>query len=312
MHPLNDGVVGLRISNLLHLSTGEDLGAGDRKTWTKYLLVELHSVYTGERISKLLSKLSMPSKQAFVIFRDELSSLMGGRIPDVSEVILRPSLMPPWSVTGNDALDVVPDFKLPQQCQGSTRKVPLTCDPALLARWVSKCEECHGNRCADSTFARTPGLRLLDVHTMRLMQPEASAAVRYVALSYVWGEHPFMSLRIANLTEILRTGFVVDNKLHPAIKDSIQILRGMNQRYLWVDALCIVQDCETDKSVQIAQMGSIYSNAVFTIIAAPARNSDDLGLPGVSIHAPRPQGRVFSQKQHLPIGRGQLASWLGR
>ncbi|KIV81750.1 hypothetical protein PV11_03912 [Exophiala sideris] len=285
VRPLNTAIAVLSISISHPLSTGEDLNAGDRKTWTKCLLVELHDT---DRFSRL-------PKQGSVICRSELKQLTSWTPPNVSPLILRPSLVPPQSATGNGLLDIVSDFTLPQQYHGSARKVPLTCNPALLARWVSKCEQCHGTRCADNTLTRTPGLRLLDVSTMRLIQPEANAAVRYVALSYVWGTQPFMSLRRANLTEISRNGFVADENLHPAIRDSIQILRGMKQRYLWVDALCIIQDCETDKSVQIEQMGSIYSNAFFTIFAAPAIDSNYLGLPGVRLRVPQHKGRVFAR-----------------
>jgi len=56
----------------------------------------------------------------------------------------------------------------------------------------------------------------------------------------------------------------------------------MGERYLWVDALCIIQDDSMDKEWQIARMGSIYSSAVFTIVAACGVDAD-AGLPGVRL-----------------------------
>jgi len=54
---------------------------------------------------------------------------------------------------------------------------------------------------------------------------------------------------------------------------------GVN--YLWADALCIVQDDDSDKADQISHMGSIYAHAEFTIVAAVGHDSN-AGLPGIN------------------------------
>lgn len=54
------------------------------------------------------------------------------------------------------------------------------------------------------------------------------------------------------------------------IQDAIKITRLLGFEYLWVDALCIIQDSETDKVAEINAMGSIYKNAAITIAAANA------------------------------------------
>ncbi|GKZ23752.1 hypothetical protein AbraIFM66951_000594 [Aspergillus brasiliensis] len=51
--------------------------------------------------------------------------------------------------------------------------------------------------------------------------------------------------------------------------------------YLWVDRLCIIQDEEESKSVQISAMGDIYSHSVVTICAVAGEDANH-GLPGVS------------------------------
>ena len=61
-------------------------------------------------------------------------------------------------------------------------------------------------------------------------------------------------------------------------------------RYLWVDALCIVQDDPILSHDQISQMGSIYLKAIFTIVAAAGKDAD-AGLPGV-----RPWSRTVDQQ----------------
>jgi hypothetical protein len=62
--------------------------------------------------------------------------------------------------------------------------------------------------------------------------------------------------------------------------------------FLWVDALCIVQDDEHGKISQIRNMDTVYSNAYVTIVQAaeeltnsdqrPRDQNSTVGLPGVS------------------------------
>ena len=70
-----------------------------------------------------------------------------------------------------------------------------------------------------------------------------------------------------------------DHRLPRTIQDAMAFVLGIGQRYLWVDALCIVQDDSNSKETQIKHMGSVYHAALFTIIAS-GRDAD-AGLPGV-------------------------------
>ena len=47
----------------------------------------------------------------------------------------------------------------------------------------------------------------------------------------------------------------------PTFQDVIQATRRMGLRYLWIDALCIIQDFPQDWWEQSALMGQIYANA---------------------------------------------------
>ena len=68
-------------------------------------------------------------------------------------------------------------------------------------------------------------------------------------------------------------------ELPNTIKDAIEFVRELGERYLWVDSLCIIQDDDEDKVAQILAMDSIYSSAIFTIAAASGYNAD-AGLSG--------------------------------
>jgi len=51
-------------------------------------------------------------------------------------------------------------------------------------------------------------------------------------------------------------------------------------RYLWVDAYCILQDSEEDKSREIGNMNHIYKSSFLTIIAAKTKRASDGFLDG--------------------------------
>lgn len=100
---------------------------------------------------------------------------------------------------------------------------------------------------------------------------EQSSHHRYVALSYVWGEAQQHNTRINNVDSYTQG---IDTNLIPqTIKDAMAATHAFRIQYLWVDALCILQDSEEDKAKEIAQMGNIYRNAYFTIIAASAQRA---------------------------------------
>jgi len=60
----------------------------------------------------------------------------------------------------------------------------------------------------------------------------------------------------------------------------------MDETYLWVDSLCILQDDEADQTRFINRMGSIYRMAELTIIALCGEDAY-AGLPGVREDRPR-------------------------
>ncbi|KAI9163966.1 hypothetical protein HJFPF1_05601 [Paramyrothecium foliicola] len=75
----------------------------------------------------------------------------------------------------------------------------------------------------------------------------------------------------------------IASRISPIIKRVIHVVREMNERYLWVDALCIMQDDKENVSANLALMASIYASAQFTIVASDGDASDGLeGLAGVS------------------------------
>ena len=89
----------------------------------------------------------------------------------------------------------------------------------------------------------------------------------YAALSYCWGtgrERHYITTRV-NLADGYR--HLQHDDMPLTIQHAFQVARRLHIRYIWVDALCIVQDSRADWHSEALKMGAIYSNAILTIAA---------------------------------------------
>lgn len=66
-----------------------------------------------------------------------------------------------------------------------------------------------------------------------------------------------------------KTGIPVST-LTQTVQDAIEATRNLGYSYLWIDALCIIQDSNADKAVEISKMAQIYCDSVLTISAEEA------------------------------------------
>lgn len=74
--------------------------------------------------------------------------------------------------------------------------------------------------------------------------------------------------------ERLRSGIELA-ELPQTIRDAVVICRGIFLRYLWVDALCIIQRGDSDDfQTEVAKMGLIYAGSTFKLAASHGSTSD--------------------------------------
>ncbi|KAI0883787.1 heterokaryon incompatibility protein-domain-containing protein [Annulohypoxylon maeteangense] len=160
-------------------------------------------------------------------------------------------------------------------------------DWSMINDWLVSCSSTHiVNRPANSNH-NSPHqedqskLRVIDVSKACIVTLPPKA--RYIALSYVWGKDQALKLKKNNETSLSTAGCFDRKEFHPSrtIIDAIQVVRHLGYLYLWVDALCIVQDDSENKQANIERMGQIYNEALLTIVAAAGTHADH-GLPGVS------------------------------
>ncbi|KAH8777996.1 heterokaryon incompatibility protein-domain-containing protein [Hyaloscypha finlandica] len=89
---------------------------------------------------------------------------------------------------------------------------------------------------------------------------------RYAALSYCWGSNSYGELRRSRLNQYLEH---LDLEVLPqTLRDAIAVAKSISVPYLWVDALCILQDSDEDKSFEISKMERVYRDSLVTIVAA--------------------------------------------
>ncbi|KAH9234164.1 hypothetical protein K456DRAFT_1667156 [Colletotrichum gloeosporioides 23] len=92
---------------------------------------------------------------------------------------------------------------------------------------------------------------------------------RYAALSYCWGKKEDAlaqaKLTTANMAQRLQNFDF--SELTISIQESIMVTRALGLRYLWVDALCIIQGAGSDWAIQCAIMDKIYRIAYVTVCA---------------------------------------------
>ncbi|RDL30184.1 uncharacterized protein BP5553_10462 [Venustampulla echinocandica] len=158
---------------------------------------------------------------------------------------------------------------------------PTTFDVKELKSWLDRCNNGHRQCSTKGDLLAKPlpnGFRLIDVKRGCIITAESDPI--YCALSYVWGGGNQLTLNKQNLTTLEKEGALFGNDflLPKSITDAIKLCKDLNQNYLWVDCLCILQDGEADKHNQVSSMDAVYNLAFLTIVAA-AGDSANAGLP---------------------------------
>ncbi|GME48449.1 hypothetical protein GTA08_BOTSDO08107 [Neofusicoccum parvum] len=126
--------------------------------------------------------------------------------------------------------------------------------------------------------------------------------VKYISLSHCWGNGPTFTTTAANLAE--RKRHIDFDSMPQSFQDAVTITQELGVRYLWIDALCILQDSKEDWETESAKMSSIYENAYITIAATAAHNSD-CGIlsprprPAKLTYQPSPRSKPHSLRARL-------------
>ncbi|KAL1880111.1 hypothetical protein Daus18300_001474 [Diaporthe australafricana] len=129
----------------------------------------------------------------------------------------------------------------------------------------------------------------VDGEQLRLFETQGSGAVgQYAALSYCWGNDQPLKTTSANIRD-MTAGKLLFSQLPQTLADAVHVTRSLGIQYLWIDALCIIQDSIDDWEKESAEMSTIYENA-YLVIAASSSASATQGF----LSHQRQQSQLFT------------------
>ncbi|KAI0547954.1 heterokaryon incompatibility protein-domain-containing protein [Xylaria curta] len=121
----------------------------------------------------------------------------------------------------------------------------------------------------------------------------------YCALSYCWGTSSDKHKTTSKNLQQYHTA-IPPHELPRTLLDAIHVARGMGFKYLWIDALCIIQDDHDDWLREAVKMTQVYANATLTITTSVGKGSDD------GLFRPHPDGFFNPQQLHLRLPKRDL------
>lgn len=141
-------------------------------------------------------------------------------------------------------------------------------------QWMTSCRENHA-ACGTGDVVPLPR-RVVDVgepditggYPEPLLCEDANHLGNYVTLSYRWWNGMTMTTTSSTL-ESRKKGIPLDS-MPKTFQDAVTTTRKLGIRYLWIDALCIIQDLVQDWEEQSALMGEIYAGSSLNLSVSGA------------------------------------------
>jgi hypothetical protein len=203
------------------------------------------------------------------------------------------------------------------QAVSTTNTRPESCLSTIRA-WMDNCTVDHSfckqlRDKGDSTWHPT---RLVDVSletlgtSIRLEDdPAKLVEAEYSTLSYCWGPNPqFRKLHIGKYNDF-KQGIRISD-LPKTVQDAVFLTRALNLRFIWIDALCIVQDSvdHEDWLQESLKMSQVYGRSYINIAASSSataegglfRERDPISVSGVFVkpYGDENEGYIITQERH--------------
>ena len=214
-----------------------------------------------------------------------------------SSIVINVAVSKPVQIIWNKGLSIFrsvndPTSKEAQEIRSVIGNAPLVPKDSgseeclsLLQSWYLNCKESH-TLCQSMTQSVLP-TRVIDVGSNLTIMADVSLAETkgaqgdYMALSYCWGDpevHRALKTMHSNIDQLKQK--IVFNSLPLILQHAVALARRLDFRYIWIDALCIIQDDENDWQAEAATMCDVYSRAAITVVACRSDGSSG-GIFGV-------------------------------
>jgi len=133
-----------------------------------------------------------------------------------------------------------------------------------MERWIKTCKSKH-TLCAkkNSLFHPKRLIKIFENGQIKLIEPEESCS--YVALSYCWGTRREDWLTTLKSNIVKHRQSIDKERLPQGLLDAIQLVKGLGFYFIWIDALCIIQDDDIDLNSELVRMGDLYAYADLVI-----------------------------------------------
>ncbi|KFY28394.1 hypothetical protein V493_02954 [Pseudogymnoascus sp. VKM F-4281 (FW-2241)] len=152
-------------------------------------------------------------------------------------------------------------------------------DPTMISQWLDECKENHPVCSEYSNFdaVHTSDFpsRLIDINPkegIRLVRSSIKGTdQKYLTLSHRWKDG------IVKTTEQSLCAYqkrLPLEELGQCFRDAISITEQLGFRYIWIDALCIVQDALGEMQRECPHMKDIYQNCTIMLAADYAEHSN--------------------------------------
>jgi hypothetical protein len=138
--------------------------------------------------------------------------------------------------------------------------------------WIQDCVDTHDSCGTPVATDGAKPRRLLAVNG-RLALTSPPETVRYAALTYCWGGYDGHRTLHSNVTARYESIDMAD--LPQTLKDAIFFTRKLGIDYIWIDALCIVQDNGEEWALEAAKMADVYAGAHVVLAATRAKSATE-------------------------------------
>lgn len=147
---------------------------------------------------------------------------------------------------------------------------PSRIDLEVAKKWMHKCVTEHTSKCQ-----RPLGLKHVTpawvIDTKDKCLVPGTDIINFVALSYRWGSSKHQKMDSTTFKRMMSPGGLAAARhaglLTLTVSHAIETVRAIDERYLWIDAICLASDDEEKMVEQLQLMGAIYASAKLTIVA---------------------------------------------
>lgn len=104
--------------------------------------------------------------------------------------------------------------------------------------WLHHCRKNHTSCRTAANSKPTQHFFVIDIRDRCIIEPQESCS--YIALSYVWGGVAQYTLNEDNFEQLKVKHSIHTRYLTATVRDAMVLTEKLGERYLWVDALCII------------------------------------------------------------------------